>query len=137
MISLSCFACTKGLHRVVKSAINHDTGNFHSPNCFTRGVSKSGGSSCGLMGSTRIIYDEGLDYLTSRFEIDRLITYHNVSLSTNKNRLRSKESVQLNSRSTRREEQEQQEWPLLLHLPMSTNALNGLVLAMFNIATQS
>ena len=30
MISLSCFACTKGLHRVVESAVNRDTGNFHS-----------------------------------------------------------------------------------------------------------
>ena len=30
MISLSCFACTKGLHRVVESAIDSDSGNFHS-----------------------------------------------------------------------------------------------------------
>ena len=30
MISLSCFAYMKGLHRVVESAINCDSGNFHS-----------------------------------------------------------------------------------------------------------
>ena len=29
MISLSCFACTKGLQRVVESAINSDSGDFH------------------------------------------------------------------------------------------------------------
>ena len=45
--------------------------------------------------------------------------------------------MRLTSRSTKREEQEQQEWLLLLRLPTSTNALNGLVLAMFNIAMQS
>ena len=30
MMSLSCFVCTKGLHHVVESAINSDSGNFHS-----------------------------------------------------------------------------------------------------------
>ena len=30
MISLSCFACTKGLHHVVESAINSDSGDFQS-----------------------------------------------------------------------------------------------------------
>ena len=30
MISLSCFGCMKGLHRVVESAINSDNGDFHS-----------------------------------------------------------------------------------------------------------
>ena len=30
MISLSCFACKNGLHCVVKSAINRDSGDFHS-----------------------------------------------------------------------------------------------------------
>ena len=30
MISPSCFACMEGLHRVVGSAINSDSGNFHS-----------------------------------------------------------------------------------------------------------
>ena len=67
MISLSCFACTKGLHYVVESAINSDSGDlirFIRPNSVTRVVSKSGGSSCGLTGSTHIIYDKGLDFLT-------------------------------------------------------------------------
>ena len=71
MISLSCFACMKGLHRVeeVPSTVIAATFiQFIRPNSVTRVVSKSGGSSCGLMGSTRIIYDEGLDYLTF-FEI--------------------------------------------------------------------
>ena len=30
MISLSCFACTKGLQCVLESAINSDSGDFHS-----------------------------------------------------------------------------------------------------------
>ena len=30
MISLYCFACTKRLHHVAESAINSDSGNFHS-----------------------------------------------------------------------------------------------------------
>ena len=34
MISLSCFACMNGLHRVVKSAINSDSGDFHSGGYF-------------------------------------------------------------------------------------------------------
>ena len=39
MISLSCFACMKGLHRVVESAINSCSGIFHS----NRNMSKSKG----------------------------------------------------------------------------------------------
>ena len=66
MISLSCFACMKGLHRIVESAINSCSSVFHSvyqTQSFTGVVSKSGGSSCDLMSSTHIIYEE-LDYLT-------------------------------------------------------------------------
>ena len=71
MIPLSCCACMNELHRVEESAINSDSGDFRSvyqTQFDTRVVTKSGGSSCVLTGSTRIIYDEGLDYLTS-FEI--------------------------------------------------------------------
>ena len=71
MISLSCFACKNRLHCVVKVpsiVIVATFIQFIRPTSSTGVVSKSGGSSCGLTGSTRIIYEEELDCLTF-FEI--------------------------------------------------------------------